>query len=141
MVKVATIHFYCLFDDSHFSNENLFRLIFETQIHIQIHIHLYTLFQVISHSNLLFNNKTYKKITICTLKTYDMGLKWNLYLTSLFHCGPGKSSNPNFRQYQLYKNNDKLNCCLDIQPKTAARISIFTQNPFKLPSNQIHIWY
>ena len=30
---------------------------------------------------------------------------------------PGKSVNPNFRQYQSYRKNDKFNCCLEIQQK------------------------
>ena len=56
-----------------------------------------------------------------------------------FPSWPGKSVNPNFRQYQSCRNNDKFNCCLEIQPKTARRISICTLTPLKLPSNQIHI--
>ena len=36
--------------------------------------------QVIAHSNLLFNNNSYKKFYLHS-KTYNMGLKWNLYLT------------------------------------------------------------
>ena len=57
-----------------------------------------------------------------------------------FPSWPGKSVNPNFRQHQSYRNNDKFDSCLEIQSKTAARISISTLNPLKLLSNQIHIW-
>ena len=33
-----------------------------------------------------------------------------------------------------------FNCCLEIQSKKAARISVCTLNSLKLLSNQIHIW-
>ena len=51
-----------------------------------------------------------------------------------------KSVNPNFPQYQSDRNNNKFNCCLEIQLKTAAEISIWTLNFFKLLSDQINIW-
>ena len=44
---------------------------------------------------------------------------------------PGKSVNPNFRQYQSRRNSNKFNCCLEIQSKIAARISICTLNSSK----------
>ena len=56
-----------------------------------------------------------------------------------FPSWPGKSVNPNFRQYQSHRNNDKFNCCLQIQSKTDARIPIYTPHPLTLPSNHIHI--
>ena len=52
----------------------------------------------------------------------------------------GKSVNPNFRQCQFDRHNDKLNCCLGSQSKIVARISIYTLSSLKLFSNQIHIW-
>ena len=52
-----------------------------------------------------------------------------------FPAWPGKSVNPNFPQYQSYRNNGKFNCSLKIQSKAAARISVCTLNPLKLPSN------
>ena len=39
-----------------------------------------------------------------------------------FPSWPGKSVNPNFRQYQSDKNNNKFNSCLDVQSKTDQRI-------------------
>ena len=54
----------------------------------------------------------------------------------------GKSVNANFWQYQSYRNNDKFNCCLEIQrnsDSTAGKIYICTLNPLKLSSNQIHV--
>ena len=57
-----------------------------------------------------------------------------------FLSSPCKSVNPMFLQYQSHRNNDKLNCCLEIQSKTEARISIFTPNTLTLSSIQIHIW-
>ena len=53
---------------------------------------------------------------------------------------PGKSVNPNLRQYQSYRNNDKFNCCLEIQQQKSARVSTCTLNTLKQHSNQIHIW-
>ena len=50
----------------------------------------------------------------------------------------GKSVNPNFRQYQSDRNNNKFNCCLRNYSEMATRISICTLNPLKLRSNQIH---
>ena len=52
----------------------------------------------------------------------------------------GKSVNTNFLQYQFDRNNKKFNCCLEIQSKMTARISICTLNSLKVSSNQIHIW-
>ena len=39
---------------------------------------------------------------------------------------PDKSVKPNFPPNQSYRNNNKFNCCLEIQSKTDARISICT---------------
>ena len=44
----------------------------------------------------------------------------------------GKSVNKNFPQYLSERNNNKLNCCLEIQSKMAARISVFTLHPFTI---------
>ena len=51
-----------------------------------------------------------------------------------------KFINPIFQQYQYDRNYGKFNCCLEIQSKLTAIISICTLNPLKPPSNQIHIW-
>ena len=56
-----------------------------------------------------------------------------------FPLWPGKSVNSNFPQYQSDRNNNKFNCCLEIQSKKAARISICSLNPSKLNSNEIHV--
>ena len=44
-----------------------------------------------------------------------------------------KYVNPNFWQYQSYRNNEKFNCYLEIQSEIAEIISICTLNPLKLP--------
>ena len=117
-------------------HENLFRLIFETQIHIQIHhIRYFNSLPIATYYLTTIHIKN-----VCQhSKTYNMGLRENLYLTSFSRCRPVNLSNPNFWQYQSKRNNDKFNCCLENQSKTAARISVSTLNPLKLPSNQIHI--
>ena len=51
-----------------------------------------------------------------------------------------KLINPILQQYQYDRNYGKFNCCLEIQSKLTAIISICTLNPLKLPSNQSHIW-
>ena len=51
----------------------------------------------------------------------------------------GKYVKSNFRQYQSDRINTKFNCCLKIQSKTNARISIYTLNSLTLALNQIHI--
>ena len=56
-----------------------------------------------------------------------------------FPLWPCKSVNPNFQQYQSDRNINKFNCFLEIQSKMTARISVWTLNTLKLPSNQIHI--
>ena len=107
-------------------HENLFRLIFETQIHIQIS---YSLFQVTAHSNahnnLLFNNDSYKKSLY--------GLQMKFISNDTFPSWPGKPVNLNIPQYQFDRNNNKFNYCLEIQLKTAEGISIWILKLFKLP--------
>ena len=39
---------------------------------------------------------------------------------------PRNTANPSFLQYQSEIHNNKFNCCLEIQLKTAARISVCT---------------
>ena len=51
----------------------------------------------------------------------------------------GKSVNPKLWQYQSDRNNNKFNCCLEIESKMSARISICTLSPLKLHSKQIDI--
>ena len=57
-----------------------------------------------------------------------------------FPTWPSKSVKPNFPQYHSDRNNTKYNYCLEIQSKTAERISIVNLNLLKLFSNQTHIW-
>ena len=120
----------------HDENVWKFRLIIETQTSYS---DSYLLFQVITHSNLLFNNDTYKK-SLSALWDLSYGLEMKFMSDVTFSSWPGKSVNPNFRQYQSYRNKDKFNCCCNIQPKTTKTISICTLNPLKLPSNKIYIW-
>ena len=67
------------------------------------------------------------------LYTIDMSYKSFSYLTS----SSVKSVNPNFRQYQPDTKNGKFNCCLEIQPEMAAKISISTVNLVKSSSNPL----
>ena len=53
--------------------------------------------------------------------------------------GRGKLVNPKLWQYQSDRNNDTFNCCLEVESKMAARISICTLSPLKLHSRQSHI--
>ena len=57
-----------------------------------------------------------------------------------FPTWPSKSVKPNFPQYHSNRNNTKYNYYLEIQSRTAERISIFNLNLLKLFSNQTHIW-
>ena len=45
-----------------------------------------------------------------------------------FPSWPGKSVNPQFSQYQSYKNNYKFTCCFKCHQKTALIISITTHS-------------
>ena len=65
-----------------------------------------------------------------------MSYKSFSYWASLSRNGPVNPSTPTFNPD---RNNGKFNFCLEIQPEMAARISIFTLYPLKLPANQIHI--
>ena len=94
------------------SYQNLFRLIFEIQINFQIDIRY--LYQIIAHSNLLFNNDSYQK-SLPALKDLYYGLKIKFISDVTFPTWAGKIIKPNFRQYQSYRNNDKFNCYLEIQ--------------------------
>ena len=48
----------------------------------------------------------------------------------------GKSVNPKLWQYQSDRNNNKFNCCLEIESEMPARISICTLCPLKLHSSE-----
>ena len=80
------------------SNENLFR--FETQIHMRyfksLPIAAYYLTTI------------YMKNLYLHSKTYNMGLKWNLYLTSLSRCGPVNPSIPTFGNINLTESITNL---------------------------------
>ena len=87
---------------------------------------------------LLFQNHR-KMATIISISTVmPLMRKLFSYLTSLSPRGLVNPSTPTFGSINLTEN--KFNCCLEIQSKMAARISICTLNPLKLHSNQIHIW-
>ena len=87
---------------------------------------------------LKIQSKMAVRVSICTLNPFK-------YLHSKFISDvpfpslPGKFVNPNFRQYQSDRNNGKFNCCLEIQPKMAAIVSICTLKALKLFSQQIHV--
>ena len=67
---------------------------------MKIYSDWYSLFQVFAHSNLLLNINSYKNIYLQP-KIFNMGLKWNSYLTSLLRCGPVNSSTPIFGNISL----------------------------------------
>ena len=64
--------------------------------------------------------------------TFNMSCKSFSYLKSLSRRSPGKFINPNFRQYQSDKSNDKFTCCLQIPVKMAKIMSICTLNPIHI---------
>ena len=93
-------------------DEILFRLIFETEIHILIYV---SYFKSLPIATYYLTTIHIKKLYLLS-ETYNMDLKPNLYLTSLFCCGPiDKSVNPNFQQYQSNRSNDIFNCLVKIQ--------------------------
>ena len=67
---------------------------------MKIYSDWYSLFQVFAHSNLLLNINSYKNIYLQP-KIFNMGLKWNSYLTSLLRCGPVNSPTPIFGNISL----------------------------------------
>ena len=119
----------------HGRDENLFRLIFETQIHIQIHIRYFKSLPIATY----YLTTIHIKNLSLHSKAYNMDLKMKFISDVTFLLWVGISVNHNFRQCQSYRKNDKFNCCLEIQSRTDARISICTPNSLMLPSNHIHI--
>ena len=115
--------------------KNLFRLIFETQIHIQIHIRYFKSLPIATY----YLTTIHIKNLSLHSKAYNMDLKMKFISDVTFLLWVGISVNHNFRQCQSYRKNDKFNCCLEIQSRTDARISICTPNSLMLPSNHIHI--
>ena len=74
-------------------NENLFRLIFEKQPDIQIHIRYFNLIPIA----ICCLKRIHLKNLYLQSKTYIMGLKQNLYLTPFSHRRPVSPSTPLFR--------------------------------------------
>ena len=88
----------------HISNENLFRLIFETQIHIHIHIRYFKSLPIATYHL----SRIYIKYLYLHSKTYSMDLKWNLYLTSLSRHDPVNPSTPIFGNINLTERMTNL---------------------------------
>ena len=111
--------------------ENLFRLIFGTQIHNQIHISYF--------KSLPIGTYYLKMIHIKSLylhsKTYNMVLKRNLYLTSLSRRVPVNLSTPTFPNINLTETITTLIFAWKFNQR---RMSTCTLNSLKLPLNQIH---
>ena len=89
LLKEASIQFFTIYLKNHIFqtsvlHENFFKLIFETRIQIQI--------QIRSLKSLLITiyylTTIHLKYLYLHSKTYNMGLKLNLYLTPLPHRGP-----------------------------------------------------
>ena len=78
-------------------NENLFRVIFATQIHIQIHIRYFKSSPIVTY----YLTTIQIKSLYLQSKRYNMGLKWNLYLTSLSRRGPAYPSTSIFGNINL----------------------------------------
>ena len=73
------------------------RLIFETQIHIQIHIRCFQAFTIATY----YLTKIHIKNLYLHSKTHNMGLKWSLYLTPFSRCGTVNPSIPTFGNINL----------------------------------------
>ena len=84
--------------------ENLFRPIFETQIHFQIHVRYFKPLPIATYYLITI----YVKSLHLHSKTYDMDLKWNLYLTSLSRRGPVNPSTQTFGNINLTETMTNL---------------------------------
>ena len=93
-----------MFLNTPLNNENLFRLIFETQIHIQIHIRYFKPFSIATY----YVATIHIKNLYLHEKTYNMDLKWNLYPTSLSRRGSVNLSTPTFGKINLTETMIKL---------------------------------
>ena len=102
-------------------------LIFEAQIHIQIHVRYFKSLPIATY----YLSTIHIKYLYLHSKTCNMGLEWNL-CQNIFKKFIFKSVNPNFRKYQFNRNNNKFDWCFEIQPKTVARISILHFKFFKV---------
>ena len=94
-------------------NENLFRLIFETQIHIQIRIRYFKSLPIAT----CYLSAIQVRYLYLHSKTYNMDLKWNLYLTSLSHRGPVNSLTPTFGNINLIDTTTNLILVLKFNQK------------------------
>ena len=90
--------------DYNFGDENLFRLIFETQIHIQIHVRYFKSLPIATY----YLTTIHIKNLYLYSKTYNMGLKWNLYLKSLSLRGLVNPSTPLFGNINLTETMTNL---------------------------------
>ena len=88
--------------------ENSFRLIFKTQIHIHIHILYFKSLPITTY----YLTTIHIKYLYLYSKTYNMGLKLNLYLTSLSRGSPVYPSTQLFSILTLQK---QLKICLFFQ--------------------------
>ena len=80
------------------------RLIFDIQIHIQIHM---ILFQVFAHSNPLLKKDSIKNLNLNAM-TYKVTLKRNSYLTSLARPGSVNPSTLTFENMSLTETMTNL---------------------------------
>ena len=84
--------------------ENLFRLIFETKIHIHIPIRYFKSLHKASY----YSTTIHMKNLYLHSKTHNMGWKWNLYLKSLSRRGPINLSTQTFRNINLTETMTNL---------------------------------
>ena len=85
-------------------NENLFRLIFETQIHIHIPVRYFKSLHKASY----YSTTIHMKNLYLHPKAHNMGLKWNLYLKSLSRRDPINLSTQTFRNINLTETMTNL---------------------------------
>ena len=84
--------------------ENLFRPIFETQIHFQLHVRYFKPLPIAT----CYLITIYVKSLYLHSKTYDMDLKWNLYVTSLSRRGTVNPSTQTFGNINLTETMTNL---------------------------------
>ena len=72
-------------------------------------------------------------------ETYNMGLKWSLYLTSLSRCDPVNPSTTTFGNINLTETMTNLIVAWKFNQNDWKKLYLHPK-AFKIISNQIHIW-
>ena len=110
LLLVFICQFWEVFQIISFVDENLFRLMYDTKIYIQIHIRCFKSLPIATYHLTTIHVKNLYLRSM----TYNMALK--KFITEVtFPLRLGKSVNPNIRYYQFYRDNQKFTCCCQIQ--------------------------